>query len=184
MSFSEDDARAKYYIASARALLKADAERSMIEIEADRSCVVYFIQESAIGAIKIGATGNLKRRLDMLRVHSPHEVSVLACVPGDERLEKYLHDRFRSSRIRGEWYRATPELFVCIEELKVRRPLLSDSEHAFVEEAGKTFAQPFAERPRRKKRKWKDVVANLIENSAGRGLLDEGFSSRKEEEPT
>jgi hypothetical protein len=148
------DTRAEHYVVTLRALLKADAERSMTETGADGSCVVYFVQEGGGGAIKIGVTKNLKSRLATLRVNAPREMNVLAHVPGDERLETYLHDRFRGSHIRGEWYRSTPELFACIEELKTGPPVLSDSERLLVEEASKTWARPFAERPKRTKRKW------------------------------
>jgi hypothetical protein len=144
------DARAIHGVNIMRALRKEDAIRSMIEAKSDGSCVVYFIQESGIGAIKIGVTKSLKSRLDMLRVNSPHEMNILAHVPGDERLEKYLHDLFLSSCIRGEWFRLTPELLICIEDLKQGLLSLSDSEILLVEE-GKSWAEPFAGKPKRTK---------------------------------
>lgn len=138
------------------ALIKTDAGKSMVE-RADGSCVVYFVQERSCenGAVKIGVTKKLKNRTYTLRVNSPHEMVVLAHVPGDERLEKYLHDLFSDTCIRGEWFRPTPELIACIEELKKGPPVLSDSERLLVEEAIGIWAQPFAEPRNRKNRKWR-----------------------------
>lgn len=147
-----DPKREEYYRNGWLVLLKANAERSMSDAK-DGSCVVYFVQESGMDAVKIGVTGNLKRRIDVLRVNSPFEMRILAHVPGDERLEKYVHHCFRSFCVRGEWYRSTPELLACIEELKEGRPLLSDAERLLAEELSKTWAAPFDERPKRKKKK-------------------------------
>jgi len=146
----ELNARAEHLATVTQALQKADAQRSMTDC-ADGSCVVYFVQESSIKAVKIGTTKNLKNRLDTLRVNSPHEINVLGHVPGDERLEKYLHNLFRESHIRGEWHRPSDELLSCIEELKRGPLLLSDAERSLVEEGVATCVAPFAERPSRKK---------------------------------
>jgi hypothetical protein len=151
--FDEADRRAEHQNAAVCALRKEDAKRSMVAA-ADGSCVVYFIQESGIGAVKIGVTKKLKSRLHMLRVNSPHEMVVLAHVPGDERLERYLHDRFCDSCIRGEWFRPTPELFACIGELKAGPLVLSESERLLVEEVSKIWVAPFAVPRNRKNRKW------------------------------
>lgn len=154
-SLIELDRRAEHGAAAMYALRKEDAKRSMIERETNGGCVVYFVQELSTGAVKIGVTGNLKSRFYMLRVNSPHEMVVLAHVPGDERLERYLHDRFCDSCIRGEWFRLTPELLACIEELKKGPPVISDAERLLIEEVSKTWVAPFAVPRNRKNRKWR-----------------------------
>jgi hypothetical protein len=169
----------EYYRNGWLVLLKANAERSMSDAK-DGSCVVYFVQESGMGAIKIGATGNLKHRIDILRVSSPYEMRVLAQVPGDERLEKYVHHCFHSFRIRGEWYRSTPELLACIEELKEGRPLLSDFERSQVEALSKAWAAPFDERPKRKKPRRRERGAPR--NRTVQALIDEALAQPEEPE--
>ena len=121
-------------------------------IDAGDSCVVYFVQEgSALRAVKIGVSGNMKVRLAMLQTNSPHDAILLATVPGDERLEEYLHDLFRESNIRGEWFAPTAKLFDYIEVLKREGLVLSEEEQLFVQEAVESWAEPFAKRPKRKR---------------------------------
>jgi len=169
----------EHMLAISAALSKANAERSIVESKG--SCVVYFVQESGSGAIKIGVTGNIKSRLDMLRVNSPHEMNLVASVSGDERLEKYLHTRFKGSNVRGEWFRPTPELLECIEELKQERLLLSDEERSLVKEGAETWAEPFAPCPSRKKIRRRPYPQR---NKPMAGLLDDALSLRRELEKT
>jgi hypothetical protein len=166
-------------LAISAALSKASAEQSIAESKADGSCVVYFVQEGGSGAIKIGATGNIKNRLDMLRVNSPHEMNLVASVPGDERLEKYLHTRFKDSNVRGEWFRPTSKLFECIEELKQGRFLLSDEERLLVKEGANTWAEPFAPRPNRKKIRRRPYPQR---SKPMAGLLDDALDLRNTSE--
>jgi len=83
---------------------------------------VYFIQESGMGAIKIGITGRKahSRLLNMVS-STPHSLTLLAAIDGDRKLESSLHSRFASACIRGEWFRPVPELLAYIEEAK-RQP--------------------------------------------------------------
>lgn len=74
--------------------------------------LVYFIQSGKKGAIKIGRTKNLAKRLERLQCGNPFELRVLATIPcGSEEecigLEARLHRFFRKSRIRGEWFKGT-----------------------------------------------------------------------------
>jgi len=77
------------------------------------SMYVYFIRQGAgngKGPIKIGMASNLERRLNTLQTGNPVELNFIACIPCDSReeareLERKLHDFFRGSKIRGEWFK-------------------------------------------------------------------------------
>ncbi len=76
---------------------------------------VYFIQAET-GQIKIGYTTYLiTERLNTLQVGCPVELKLLLTVPGTERLEKALHQKFAAFRIRGEWFAPDASLREFIE---------------------------------------------------------------------
>jgi hypothetical protein len=80
------------------------------------TCNVYFIRDSSSGAIKIGRTdGPVKARMASIQTGMIGTLSLLGVirrVPPET--EKQLHWRFRASRIRGEWFRASPDLMAYI----------------------------------------------------------------------
>jgi hypothetical protein len=78
-------------------------------------CSVYFIQMGADGPIKIGWAVNVNSRLAELQCASPFDLSVRFTAPGDVLEEGLLHGKFSRSRLRGEWFRPTPELLDFIE---------------------------------------------------------------------
>jgi len=78
---------------------------------------VYFLRESGMGAIKIGVSRNLERRISSMRSNTPHEITVLGSVRVDWRFEGELQCRFAYARIRGEWFRPVEELLKYIEEI-------------------------------------------------------------------
>lgn len=76
---------------------------------------VYFLKAET-GEYKIGFTRKLMRdRLASLQTGCPCALYVLATVEGTHRLEAQLHDHFKGSLIRGEWYRESPALLDLIE---------------------------------------------------------------------
>jgi hypothetical protein len=74
--------------------------------------LVYFVQCDERGPIKIGYTRGhkLKQRLSGLQVGSPFPLILRRTFPGTRELERKLHDLFRTERLTGEWFWATPEL--------------------------------------------------------------------------
>jgi hypothetical protein len=85
-------------------------------------CVVYFVQQvtpGADGPIKIGVTGQLQKRMRALRTGVPHDLRLLATMPGDDTAEHGLHQRFADDRIspRAEWFRPSPTLLAFIATL-------------------------------------------------------------------
>ena len=80
---------------------------------------VYFIRIGEDGPIKIGLTDDVKRRLEQLQTANPEALRLIACVPGDRRLEAHLHRRFTSDRINGEWFRPGTDLLYLAKTLGV-----------------------------------------------------------------
>ena len=64
---------------------------------------VYLIQDES-GRVKIGSTGNLRRRLQQLQCCQPERLKVLATCHGGRAFELLLHERFAPYRLKGEWF--------------------------------------------------------------------------------
>lgn len=79
---------------------------------------LYFIEcQCAERHIKIGVSVNVLVRLVNMRAHCPYELKLLKAAPGDAHLEIELHQRFAGDRVRGEWFRRSPELLAYIDAL-------------------------------------------------------------------
>lgn len=62
---------------------------------------------------------NVKDRLKALATAHYDELKVLATITNAPAgLEQQLHEKFAALRVRGEWFRAEPELLAYIESLK------------------------------------------------------------------
>ena len=82
--------------------------------------MIYFLKEnSRYGKVKIGYSNNIKKRLESLQVANSNELLVLLVANGGQRAEKGLHHKFKSLRVRGEWYKPAPELMKFIDEIKM-----------------------------------------------------------------
>lgn len=77
--------------------------------------VVYFVEAEGMGLVKIGTSSDMHLRLCSIRSHSPAPIRFLKAIAGDAALEAALHNRFSRLRVRGEWFRAEPELMAFIE---------------------------------------------------------------------
>ncbi len=80
----------------------------------DEQTRVYFVQESSIGAIKIGVSKHPKKRAKELQDHSLYVIKLLATVDGGYSVEHTLHHLFAHAYIRGEWFRPVDELIAYI----------------------------------------------------------------------
>ena len=76
---------------------------------------VYFIQFRDL--IKIGTSSDVTYRLTKLQYET-----VLGIMPGSFPEEHAIHVRVSHLRDRGEWFRATPEVFELIEEVCIDDP--------------------------------------------------------------
>jgi hypothetical protein len=81
--------------------------------------LVYAIEALGLNTIKIGWTQHLKSRLSAIRTSCPVEVRLLGVTPGNRTDEVAMHQQFEDCRVRGEWFRATPELRAEVSTWKV-----------------------------------------------------------------
>lgn len=73
---------------------------------------VYFVDGG--DAIKIGFTRSMKARLEKMHTDVPGGPVLLHFEPGTFKTEKVLHRHFADLRLRGEWFRKSPELLAHI----------------------------------------------------------------------
>jgi predicted GIY-YIG superfamily endonuclease len=76
---------------------------------------VYFIQAGKKGAIKVGITNNVEKRIETLQIGNPYELRVLSLIPCESRahafeIERRIHKFFRRQNIRGEWFTGNIDL--------------------------------------------------------------------------
>lgn len=72
---------------------------------------VYFAQARVDRTtVKIGFTSDLVNRQKNLSVSAPGGVAILATLPGGKETEEYLHEKFASQRLGGEWFRFDDEI--------------------------------------------------------------------------
>ncbi|MGX5770801.1 GIY-YIG nuclease family protein [Microbacterium trichothecenolyticum] len=81
--------------------------------------VVYYIGTEQGGAVKIGTTVDVEKRLARLQRDRPRAaLVVLATEKGGAREEAERHHRFRESRLAHEWFALTPDLQEHIDALR------------------------------------------------------------------
>lgn len=71
---------------------------------------VYFIQNEATLAVKIGVAADPVSRLATLQTGSDGKLSIIGVLPGGRALERELHRRFSYARLSGEWFEPAPEI--------------------------------------------------------------------------
>lgn len=72
--------------------------------------VVYFVSLDDLSKVKIGWTGNMRRKLTFFRNSTPSEPTVHLTLLGGYDLEQQLHRRFKIDRIVREWFRLSPAI--------------------------------------------------------------------------
>jgi hypothetical protein len=74
--------------------------------------ILYFIQQSNDGPIKIGITENLESRLSQLQTSNPYPLIVIHTIELEisklKKFENFFHSLFEHHRISGEWYSPKP----------------------------------------------------------------------------
>lgn len=65
---------------------------------------VYFIQGEHGGAIKIGTTYDLPKRLKTLQTGYPDTLKCLLLIRGNKNIEEKIHEELKESRLTGEWF--------------------------------------------------------------------------------
>ncbi len=72
--------------------------------------MIYFVQNKARNAVKIGFSENLEARLKVLQTVSLDPLELIGTIEGDRDAEKELHKKFKDFKIRGEWFLMDSEL--------------------------------------------------------------------------
>lgn len=73
--------------------------------------MIYFIGNSQFNIVKIGVTKNLTNRLYSYNTHFPFDLEVLLVIEeGNYKLEKFLHNKFKSSHLKNEWYNLSQDI--------------------------------------------------------------------------
>lgn len=76
---------------------------------------LYFVRMGE--AMKIGITGRIQDRLRGFETSLPYPVELILAIKG-YRAEKVVHAKFADIRLRGEWFKDSPELRAYIETLR------------------------------------------------------------------
>lgn len=84
---------------------------------------VYFIR-APDGLIKIGVSGNVRRRLAQLQLGFDHPLTLLGTMTGGFATEGMLHRLFVESRTGGEWFAPSMRLLEFIDENAEINPCL------------------------------------------------------------
>lgn len=77
---------------------------------------IYFVR--AYKSVKIGYSAKVGNRIRDLQVANPHTLKLMHELPGTLAEEGDLHKLFNADRLRGEWFRHTPEIDFVIFLLK------------------------------------------------------------------
>jgi hypothetical protein len=83
---------------------------SLVPPQPEKPLSIYFVEDPASGHIKIGVTKDLKTRLSRLHTGTSRNFRLLGSITGPRSLEKELHEKFASARVRREWFHPTPAL--------------------------------------------------------------------------
>lgn len=81
---------------------------------ARRQRYVYVVGDGTQGPVKIGVSASPEGRCADMRTANARDLRVLASLPGTQKLEAFLHDRYREFRVQGEWFAREPALDVLI----------------------------------------------------------------------
>ena len=103
---SNQDFREKYTLLSIDDYLKQQHQS-----DKDKSWYLYMISAGITGPVKIGHSVDVRKRLVTLQTASHERLFIQAVTLERGQLtEAKLHKTFKPLRIRGEWFKNTPEL--------------------------------------------------------------------------
>ena len=77
--------------------------------------MIYFIRQR--NKLKIGYTEDVDRRIKELQTGSPVRLQLLKVIPGDQVLERQIHELFKEKRAQGEWFHYSGVLKACVKVL-------------------------------------------------------------------
>lgn len=77
---------------------------------------VYFVRDYDANLMKIGYSGNVKRRFASLCDANPHNLGLTLVLKGGKKRESELHAQFEAYRFKREWFRYEGELAMWVED--------------------------------------------------------------------
>jgi len=77
-----------------------------------RQSSLYIAQRASDGAVKVGWTVDVHRRMKEIAQAVGNDVYLIAALPGDKPAELRVHDRLAPHRIDGEWFAVAPDVAV------------------------------------------------------------------------
>ncbi len=83
---------------------------------------VYFVYAKSQSLLKIGYSKNPLKRLQALSRNVPFNLELLAIRPGGRDLEKAFHRKFKSFRVKGEWFRCEAKSAEAIRDIRNKFP--------------------------------------------------------------
>lgn len=78
---------------------------------------IYFIHRP--GFVKIGFTIDVRTRFMQLQSNFVEPLKLLGSCDGTPEIEKFIHWMFRSQRLSGEWFEASPHVLAVVESYLV-----------------------------------------------------------------
>lgn len=72
--------------------------------------MIYFALDKAAGTVKIGYSASPPTRLSGLQVGNSNELVILGTIQGERDKEKAIHEELAVNHVRGDWFRAEPEI--------------------------------------------------------------------------
>jgi hypothetical protein len=78
--------------------------------------MIYFIQQEQTNMVKIGFTSNVKKRLATLQTASAYPLRLLGYCVGGRELEARIHEELALSRVAGEWFNYTEQVYHAIKK--------------------------------------------------------------------
>ncbi len=78
---------------------------------------LYIMRATPSGNLKIGITRHVDKRLQHIRSANYEAIELIKSVPATPQRERAVHAAFAGHRIRGEWFRPTPEILEWVKRL-------------------------------------------------------------------
>ena len=88
--------------------------------------MIYFIVEEGDEYVKIGYSRKPLKRIVSIMHGNPRQLSIALIIDGGMALERALHERFKETRVNGEWFEMTDEIRHVLREDAIGNTILAD----------------------------------------------------------
>lgn len=104
---------------------QAQVRRAVKAAESERT-FIYFLRAGEF--VKIGQSKRWRIRREQMQIGSPYTIVPLLVLIDEPKLERKLHNKFRASHFRGEWFHMGPAISAFIKENLSRCVAKSDEQ--------------------------------------------------------